>query len=159
VMGQALSGFLQNAQRDRLLNDALTFVRETVEAHRSQLSSLIADRLPLARILNLVGLDEKVAGKLVDWVLSLLGDMRDDTNDPFRQQLIERLEAAAQWLMHSDQAVQREADLKDKLFSYEVLLQLINDSWDSVKQWLLADLRHERSEFRIYLDAALAGLG
>jgi uncharacterized membrane-anchored protein YjiN (DUF445 family) len=159
MMGQALSGFLQSAQRDRLLNDALTFVSETVEAHRSQLSSLIADKLPLARLLNLVGLDEKVAGKLVDWLLSLLRDMRDDTNDPFRQQLIGRLEAAAQWLMQSDQAMQHEADLKDKLLGYEVLLQLINDSWASMKQWLLTDLRHESSEFRAYLDAALAGLG
>jgi len=73
--------------------------------------------------------------------------------------LIGRLEAAAQWLMQSDQAMQHEADLKDKLLGYEVLLQLINDSWASMKQWLLTDLRHESSEFRAYLDAALAGLG
>jgi uncharacterized membrane-anchored protein YjiN (DUF445 family) len=159
VIGQVLSGFLQSAQRDRLLNDALTLVSEAVETQRIQLSSLIADRLPLARLLNLVRLDEKVAGKLVDWFLTLLRDMRDDADDPFRQQLIGRLGAAAQWLMHSDHALRREAALKEKLLSYEVLLQFINDSWSNVKQWLLADLAHDRSEIRDYLDAALAGLG
>jgi uncharacterized membrane-anchored protein YjiN (DUF445 family) len=159
VIGQALSGFLQSAQRDRLLNDVLTRVSETIEAHRSQLGSLIADKLPLAGLLNLVRLDERVAGKLVDWVLSLLQDMRDDAGDRFRQQLIGRLEETAQWLMHSDQAAEHEAALKEKLLTYEVLLQFVNDSWTSVKQWLLADLKHERSEIRAYLDAALVGLG
>jgi uncharacterized membrane-anchored protein YjiN (DUF445 family) len=43
VIGQVLSGFLQSAQRDRLLNDALTLVSEAVETQRIQLSSLIAD--------------------------------------------------------------------------------------------------------------------
>jgi uncharacterized membrane-anchored protein YjiN (DUF445 family) len=159
AIGQMLSGFLDSPQRDRLLNDALTLVSESVEAHRGQLSSLIADKLPWSRLLSLVRLDEKVAEKLVDWFLSLLRDMRDDANDPFRQQLIERLEAAAQWLMHSEQALQREASMKEKLLGYEVLLQFLNDSWDSLKQWLLADLRHEGSEIRAYLGEALAGLG
>jgi uncharacterized membrane-anchored protein YjiN (DUF445 family) len=154
-----LSGFLESPQRDRLLNDALTLVSESVEAHRDQLSSLIADKLPWSRLLSLVRLDEKVAEKLVDWFLSLLRDMRDDANDPFRQQLIERLEAAAQWLMHSEQALQREASMKEKLLGYDVLLQFINDSWDSLKQWLLADLRQEGSEIRAYLGEALAGFG
>jgi uncharacterized membrane-anchored protein YjiN (DUF445 family) len=84
-----------------------------------------------------------VAEKLVDWFLSLLRDMRDDANDPFRQQLIARLEAAAQWLMHSEQALQQEASMKEKLLELRVLLQFLNDSWDSLKQWMLADLRHE----------------
>ena len=159
VIGQVLSGFLESPQRDRLLNDALTLVSELVEAHRGQLSSLIADKLPWSRLLSLVRLDEKVAEKLVDWFLSLLRDMRDDANDPFRQQLIARLEVAAQWLMHSEQALQREASMKEKLLGYEVLLQFINDSWDSLKQWMLADLRHEESEIRAYLGEALAGLG
>lgn len=159
LIGQMLSGFLESPQRDRLLNDALTLVSESVEAHRGQLSSLIADKLPWSRLLSLVRLDEKVAEKLVDWFLSLLRDMRDDANDPFRQQLIERLEAAAQWLMHSEQALQREASMKEKLLGYEVLLQFLNDSWDSLKQWLLADLRHEGSEIRAYLGEALAGFG
>ena len=159
VIGQALSGFLQSMQRDTLLNDVFTLVSETIEAHRSQLSSLIADKLPLAGLLNLVRLDERVAGKLVDWVLSLLHDMRDDADDPFRQQLIGRLEETAQWLMHSDQAAEYEAALKEKLLTYEVLLQFVNDSWASLKRWLLADLKHDRSEIRAYLDAALVGLG
>ena len=159
MIGQVLSGYLKSSQRDRLLNDALTLVSETVETHRSQLSSLIADKLPWARLLSHVRLDEKVAGKLVDWFLSLLRDMRDGANDPFRQQVIERLEAAAQWLMFSEQALKREAELKEQLLTYETLLQFINDSWHGLKQWLLADLRQEQSETGAYLDAALAGLG
>ena len=49
--------------------------------------------------------------------------------------------------------------MKEKLLGYKVLLQFINDSWDSLKQWMLADLRHEESEIRAYLGEALAGLG
>jgi len=55
--------------------------------------------------------------------------------------------------------LQREASMKEKLLGYEVLLQFLNDSWDSLKQWLLADLRQEGSEIRAYLGEALAGFG
>jgi uncharacterized membrane-anchored protein YjiN (DUF445 family) len=159
VMGRVLSAFLQSSHRDRLLDDTLTRVGEYVEAHRTELCSIIADRLPWARLLTLVRLDEKVAGKLVDWFGSLLRDMRDDHDDVARQRLIERLDTAAQWLTHSAQALQREASIKDKLLGYDALLQFLDESWHSLKQWLLTDLRDEESDIRAYLDAALSGLG
>ena len=159
LIGQVLSGFLQSGQRDRLVNDVLTFAHETVEAHREQLCRLIADKLPWSRFLTLVRLDEKVAGKIVDWFLSVLQDMRDDPDDPMRQQVLERVETAAQWLMRSEQALEREASIKDKLLTYDALLEFLDESWHSLKDWLVADLRREESEIRTYLDAALAGLG
>jgi uncharacterized membrane-anchored protein YjiN (DUF445 family) len=158
-LGQMLSGFLQSTQRDQLLNDVLTFLDEAVEAHRGQLCALIADKLPWSRFLNLMRLDDKVAGKFVDWILSVLRDMRDNGDDPLRQEFVERLAAAAQWLMHSEQASQREAAIKEELLSYQPLLQLLDESWHVLKQWLSADLRNEASEVRASLDAALCGLG
>ncbi|HKY72842.1 MAG TPA: DUF445 domain-containing protein [Nitrospira sp.] len=159
LIGQLLSTFLQSSQRDQLLDDTLTRVGGYVEVHRTELCTIIADRLPWARLLSLVRLDEKVAGKLVDWFGSLLEKMRDDHDDVVRQRLIERLEAAAQWLMHSEQASQREASVKDKLLGYEALLQFLDESWHSLKQWLLTDLRREESDICAYLDAAFSGLG
>lgn len=159
LIGQALSSFLRTSQRDRLVNDALTALSDSVDAHRSQLCSLIAEKLPWSGLLNLVRLDEKVASKFVDWFQSVLREMRDDPHDLARQQLIERLETAAQWLMHSEQALQRETSIKDKLLGYDALLQFIDESWHSVKQWLLTDLGRAESDIRAYLDAALAGLG
>lgn len=159
LIGQALSSFLRTSQRDRLVNDALTALSDSVDAHRSQLCSLIAEKLPWSGLLNLVRLDEKVASKFVDWFQSVLREMRDDPHDLARQQLIERLETAAQWLMHSEQALQRETSIKDRLLGYDALLQFIDESWHSVKQWLLTDLGRAESDIRAYLDAALAGLG
>src|SRR5689334_6022893 len=63
LLGQVLSSFLQSAQRDLLVNDVLTFLNESLQAHRSQLCALIADKLPWSRFLNLMRLDDKVAGK------------------------------------------------------------------------------------------------
>lgn len=159
LIGQVLSSFLQTSQRDRLVNDALTALSDSMEAHRSQLCSLIADKLPWSGLLNLVRLDEKVASKFIDWFQSVLREMRDDPHDAARQQLIDRLATAAQWLMHSEQALQRETSIKDKLLGYDALLQFLDESWHSVKQWLLTDLRRAESDIRGYLDAALAGLG
>jgi uncharacterized membrane-anchored protein YjiN (DUF445 family) len=159
LIGQLLTSFLQSAQRDRLVNDALGIVDEYVETHRSRLCYLIAEKLPWARFLSFVHLDEKVAGKVVDWFTSVLRHMRDNPEDPLRRQLLERIEAAAHWLIHSEGALEREALLKEKLLTYDALMQFIDDSWHRLKQWLLADVRQERSETRAYLDAALAGLG
>lgn len=159
LMGQILSGFLHSSQRDRLLNDLLTLVQESVGRHREQLCGAIADKLPWSRFLTLVRLDEKVAGKIVDWFVSVLQEIRDHPDDPLRHQLLERIEAAAQWLMHSDLALQREASLKEKLLAYHALLDFLDESWRDVKRWVLADLSSDGSEIRAYLDAALAGLG
>jgi uncharacterized membrane-anchored protein YjiN (DUF445 family) len=159
LIGQVLSGFLQSAHRDQLVNDALAALHDSVDAHRSQLCGIIADKLPWSRLLTLVRLDEKVAGKFVDWFQSVLREMREDPHDSARRQLIERLEAAAQWLMQSEQAFSREASIKDKLLGYDALLQFLDESWHSVKDWLLADLRREESDMRAYLDAALGGFG
>src|SRR5262249_51075376 len=70
----------------------------------------------------------------------------------------ERVGAAAHWLMHSEQVLLREASIKEKLLAYDALLQFLDDSWHSWKQWLLTDLRQDESGTRAYLDAALAGL-
>ena len=43
--------------------------------------------------------------------------------------------------------------------SYQALLQFLDESWHSLKRWMLADLAQEGSEIRAYLDAALTGLG
>jgi len=159
LLGQVLSGFLHSSQRDRLVNDGLTFVEESVEAHRSQLCGLIADKLPWSRFLSLVRLDETMAGKILDWFISVLREMRDDLHDPLRQQFLERLDIAAQWLMHSERALQRETTIKEELLSYQALLQFLDESWHSLKRWILADLAQEGSEIRASLDAALTGLG
>lgn len=159
LIGQLLASFLKSSHRDGLMNDALEIANEYVETHRSQLCSLIADKLPWSRLLNFVNLDEKVAGKFVDWFSSVLRQMRDHPDDPLRRRLLERVETAAEWLIHSERALRREASIKEKLLTYDALLQFIDDSWHSLKQWLLTDLRQEHSETRAYLDAALAGLG
>ena len=159
LLGQVLSGFLQSAQRDLLVNDVLTFLRESVEGHRSQLCSLIADKLPWSRILSLMNLDDKLAGKFVDWFVTVLQDMQDHADDPLRQEFVERLAALGQWLMHSEQALQRESAIKEELLSYQPLLQFLDESWHVLKQWLSTDLRNEASEVRAFLDAALRGLG
>jgi uncharacterized membrane-anchored protein YjiN (DUF445 family) len=159
LFGQVLSGFLQSPQRDLLVNDVLTFLNESVEAHRSQLCALIADKLPWSRVLNLMRLDDKVAGKFVDWFVSVVREMRDNVDDPLRLEFVERLAAVAQWLMHSEEALQREAAIKDELLNYQALLQFLDESWHVLKQWLSTDLRNEASEVRASLDAALCGLG
>jgi uncharacterized membrane-anchored protein YjiN (DUF445 family) len=159
LIGQLLSTFLHSSQRERLLDDTLTRAVEYLEAHRTELCRIIADRLPWARLLTLVRLDETVAGKLLDWFGSLFQKMRDDHDDVIRQRLIERLDAGAQWLMHSEQASQREATIKDRLLGYNALLQFLDESWHSLKQWLLTDLRREESDVCAYLDAAFSGLG
>jgi uncharacterized membrane-anchored protein YjiN (DUF445 family) len=159
LIGRLFEAFLQSSQRDRFVNDALAAVDDYMEAHRSQLCSLIAEKLPWSRFLTFVNLDEKVAGKVVDWLSSLLQQMRNNPEDPLRRRLLERIEAAAQWLTHSEAALEREAFLKEKLLAYDALGEFIDDSWHSLKRWLLTDLQQEPSETSAYLDAALAGLG
>jgi uncharacterized membrane-anchored protein YjiN (DUF445 family) len=85
--------------------------------------------------------------------------MRDDPQDPMRQNLIERLQDLAQWLSQSEAALKRETVLKDRLLAYETLLDFFDDAWHQLKQWMLEDLVKEQSDLTGYLEAALADVG
>jgi uncharacterized membrane-anchored protein YjiN (DUF445 family) len=104
-------------------------------------------------------LDDRVSHKVLDSVYDTLYAMRDDPHDPLRRKAIDRLHDLSQWLMHADDALTREASLKDKLLAYDTLLQFLDDSWHQLKQWMVEDLSKDSSDIRAYLDAALADVG
>jgi len=148
---QLVSSVLQSLQRDRLVNDALALAIEYVDKHRDPLSTMIAQKLPWSRLLSLVRLDKRVAGRMLGWFRSVLRDVQDHPDNSVRQ-------SAERWFTSSDGASQQVTAIKELLTS-PILLQVIDDSWHSLKQWLLMDLKQDDSETRAYLDAALAGLG
>ena len=148
---QMVSSVLQSLQRDRLFNDALALAIEYVDKHRDPLSTMIAQKLPWSRLLSLVRLDKRVAGRMLGWFRSVLRDVQDHPDNSVRQ-------SAERWFTSSDGASQQVTAIKELLTS-PILLQVIDDSWHSLKQWLLMDLKQDDSETRAYLDAALAGLG
>ena len=159
LAGQILSGFLGSSQRDRLLNDVLSAVLDYLDANREHLGRTVAEKLPWSRLLSFVKLDYTVSHKVLDSVYDTLCTMRDDPHDPMRRKAIERLHELSQWLMHSDDAMKREASIKEKLLAYDTLLQFFDDSWHKLKQWMLEDLNKDPSDIRSYLDAALADVG
>jgi uncharacterized membrane-anchored protein YjiN (DUF445 family) len=159
LTGQLLSAFLRSSRRDRLLNDALSTLIDAIERNRAVLCTLIAEKLPWSRVLSFMKLDETLAGKVLDKLVTVLGTMRDDPDDLMRTQAIERLEQAALWLIHDDSALKKEADLKEKLLSYHTLLEFVDESWHGLKQWMLDDVRKDSSEILAYLDASLQDVG
>ena len=159
LAGRMLSSFLASSQRDRLLNDILSAVLDYVDANREYLGRTIAEKLPWSRLLTFVKLDYKVSQKVLDSIYDTLCAMRDDPQDPMRQRVTERLHDLAQWLMQSEEALKREAALKDNLLSYGTLLEFFDDSWHQLKQWMFDDVAKERSEIKAHLDAALADVG
>lgn len=159
LAGRLLSTFLHSSQRDRLLDDLLSTVHDGLESNRSVVGALIAEKLPWSRLLNLVRLDGAVADKVLDALLAALRTMRDDPADGMRRALIERLEQWAEWLTHNHDASTHEAAFKARLLTNDTLLEFFDECWHGLKQWLLDDLRGDRSETRAALDAALADIG
>lgn len=158
LLGRLLSTLLASPRRDRLMNDGLSLAIDSVERHREWLCRLIAEKLPWARLLSMVKLDHTVADRVVQSIDRTLRAMRDDPVDPLRLKAVARLEEWASWLMQPD-ASEREAAFKEKLLTYETLLQFFDESWHQLKHWILDDLDHDASDIRVYLDAALADLG
>lgn len=159
LAGQMLAGFLGSHQRDRLLNDILSAVLDYMDANRDSLGRTVAEKLPWSRVLSFVKLDNSVSHKVLDSVYDTLRTMRDAPYDPMRRKAIDRLHVLSEWLMQSDDALRREAALKEQLLAYETLLQFLDESWHQLKQWMLDDLSREPSDIRAYLDAALADVG
>ncbi|MBD0315405.1 MAG: DUF445 domain-containing protein [Nitrospiraceae bacterium] len=159
LAGQLLAAFLRSSRRDRLLNDVLSTLIQSVEANRPLLCTLIAEKLPWSRVLNFMKLDDTLAGKVLDRLLAVLRTMRDNPDDAMRAEAIERLEQLAFWLIHDEEALKQEAELKGKLLRYQALLEFIDESWHSLKQWMVADMQKDSSEILAYLDASLEDVG
>ena len=159
LTGQVLSTLLRSSQRDRLLHDVFTAAANALESNRDALSHLVAEKLPWSRLWNFVKLDEAIARKILDAIESAFRTMRDNPEDAMRAHLIERLEEMANWLEHSEEALVREALIKEKLLSYDTLLQFFDESWHRVKQWMLDDMDAESSEVRASIDTLLAHVG
>ncbi len=160
LAGRLLSAFLRSSRRDRLVSDALSALGDAVEANRTHLCGLIAEKLPLARLLSLIKLDDHVANKVLDALLAALSTMKDDPHDAMRVHAIERVERLARWLIEADDASAKEDAFKEKVLAYETLREFFDESWHELKQWILDDVQQQdRSEIRTYLDAALADLG
>ena len=159
LAGQLLGAFLRSSRRDRLLNDVLSTLIASVEANRPVLCTLIAEKLPWSRVLNFMKLDDTLASKVLDRLLDVLRTMRDNPDDAMRTEAIERLEHLASWLIHDEEALKKEAELKDKLLSYQTLLEFVDESWHSLKQWMVTDVQKDSSEILAYLDASLEDVG
>ena len=141
------------------MHDILSAALEYLETHRVSLSRTVAGKLPWSRLLSFVKLDDRVSQKVLDSFYDTLSTMRDDPHDPLRLKAIGRLHDLSRWLIQSEDALTREASLKDKLLAYDTLLQFFDDSWHQLKQWMLDDLTQEPSDIRAYLDTALADVG
>lgn len=159
LTGQLLSTLLHSSQRDPLLHDIFTAAADALARNRHRLSHLVAGKLPWSRFWTLIKLDDAIAGKILDAVGAALYTMRDDPQDPMREQLIERLHQLARWLEQTEEARLRETVLKETLLSYETLLTFFDESWHGVKQWMLDDMSTESSTIRASLDGLLAHVG
>ena len=134
------------AQAERLLREAEPEIRGRV-------------RTKTAWLLQKLGVDEKIADRLIEAAEEALAEIGRDPSHAWRQRFTRLIREYIEGLRHSDEYRQRAERFKDAVLAHPGLSQYLGAVWDEVRDRLRTDAARGDSRVRASLQSMLAELG
>ena len=152
----------ENRRHHVLLDQTLAWVRELLgrEQTREFLRKEIAAQMPFMKWVNqVVHLDDKAAGRLLDLAIARLGEVLEDSDHELRERFDE---LAAEFIgkLKSDPALRGKVErLRDDLLGSPALGDYLAGLWGEFRAWLDADLARPKSSVRMRIAGFAGSLG
>ena len=147
LLGQALSAAIAEQRHLPLLDGIIRWAGKTLAANDQLVRDMVHKRA--GGILRWTGLDEKIAGAIIDGLQKMLDEMAAEPDHPLRAKAEEGLATLAHDLQHDERMQARVAKLRDEILENPALLRWLDGLWESARRGLLRATRDP--------DAALAG--
>ena len=152
----------ENRRHHALLDQTLAWVRELLgrEQTREFLRKEIAAQMPFMKWVNqVVHLDDKAAGRLLDVAIARLGEVLEDSDHELRGRFDE-LTADFIRKLKSDPALRGKVErLRDDLIGNPALGDYLAGLWGEFRAWLDADLARPESAIRARIAGFAGTLG
>ena len=133
-------------QAERFLRDAEPEIRGRVRAKTAWLWQKL-------------GIDEKIADRLIEAAEEALGEISRDPSHAWRQRFTQLVREYIGALRHSDEYRQRAERLKEAVLAHPGLSQYLGAVWDEVRARVREDAARDDSRIRANLEATLVWLG
>ena len=157
LVGQALSAGLNEGRHKDVLDSAIRWASRTLTANEHLIHAIVHERA--GSVLRWTGLDETLAGKIVDGLEKLLHDMATDAEHPLRLRAEEGLANLAWDLQHDEDMRARVEALKIELIDNPAMQHWLDGLWESARAAMLRVARNPDAVLQGRLGEMLRQLG
>ncbi len=162
LAAKLLDVMTENRRHHALLDQTLAAVRELLgrEDTREFLRKEIAAQMPFMKWVNqVVHLDDKAAGKLLDVAMARLGEVLEDSDHALRHRFDEFTSDFIAKLKSDPATRAKVAQLRDEVIGNPALGEYLAGLWAEFRAWLDADLARPESAIRLRIEQFAGALG
>ena len=157
LLGQALEAAIDQDRHVPILDGLVRWAGNILDANEHLIRAMVHERA--GSIMRWTGLDEKLAGAIVDGLGKLLTEMSEDPDHPLRAKAEEGLAILARDLQHDPEMRVRVARWKDEIIDNPAVAAWIEGLWRNARAGLLRAARDPGAAIAGRLGEALRQLG
>ncbi len=156
--GRLLAAALEQDEHRGVIDGLLTALHRWLLEHRDRVAGAIADRGPLSQDGPIRWLHEQVGFKGADMLAQWVHQMRENPDDPARQQLDAALLRLAEDMQSDPLVVERVESWKAAVLRHPETQRTVSAAWPAMKELLLEALSNPDSDLRERASRFLADL-
>ena len=140
LLGQLLQTAIADRRHLPVLDAFIRWAALTIEANEDLMRDIISKRA--GAILRWTGLDDKVAGAVLDGIYKLLAETLVIQDHPIRAKIEEGLATLAHDLVHNPEMQERVARLKEEVLGNPAMARWLDGMWERGRRGLLQMMRN-----------------
>ena len=157
ILGQALEAAIDDRRHVPLVNAGIDWVGRSLLGNEEIVRAMISQRA--GAVLRWTGLDETLAGKILDGLYKLIDEMAADEHHPLRTKAEEGLADLARRMREDDATQTRVNQLKDEMIDNPAVGRWLDGLWGQARAALLKRARDPQAVMAGKMGEALAQLG
>ena len=139
LVGRMLENAIADARHLPLMDGVIRWAGLTLEDNEDTVRTIISQRANA--VLRWTGLDERIAGSVLDGLYRLLAEVLVDPDHPLREKIQEGMEKLAQDLQHDPATRERVEDMKRDLLQNPAIAEWWMGVWERIRMSLIRRAR------------------
>jgi uncharacterized membrane-anchored protein YjiN (DUF445 family) len=157
LLGQMLSAMIADGRHLPLIDSAVRWAGEALEANEELVRAMIRERANA--LLRLTGLDSRIANSVLDGLYKLLAEMIVQPDHPLKAKISLMLEGLADKLVHDPETRERVETAKRELIANPAVGQWWQSVWERLRRKLIDSARSPDTALAGQLTTMLGELG
>ena len=154
--GRLLFAAVDNGNHQGVVDGVFTALHRWLLENRQQVARVVADRGPISQDGPIRWVHERIGDKAADLLIQWVANLRDNPEDPARQQLDSALLRIADELQHDPLMIERVEGWKTLVLQHPETQRVVNGIWPTAKQLVTDALADPDSDLRQRAEEYLA---
>lgn len=157
LLGQAMDAAMREGRHGPVMDALILWTGRALHENEQLIRDMVSEKS--GKLLRWTGLDETLATAILDGLIKLVDDMRNDTAHPLRRRVEDGLQMFAHKLRHDPHMRARVAAVRDELMANPAMQAWMEGMWEQARQALLRAARDPQAAMAGRLGEAMARIG